>query len=166
MNVEKQYKKSSSNIVQSKKNSELGFVDNRVGTIAQNKLISSIINSGDISFIQQKSLLDFSNIGIIQRQKPDFTDKEITWRKTGGGIEKHCEWEMTRLAILERPEEIVAFGSNKNSYGQQIYILTWPKILHEKYGNPHPKCWKDGHILFAYDATAKIAYVYHSGPGG
>ena len=166
MNAEKLYKAPSFNVIQPKKSNKLGFVDNRLGAITQALLIRDIQNNGEELPIQQKSLFDLNKKGIIQRVMPDFSDKTIIWKKTGTRIEKHCGWEMTYLAILERPDEIVPFGTNVNSRGQQIYILTWPILFHERFGSSYPKSWKDGHILFAYDAIAKIAYVFHSGPGG
>lgn len=55
MNAEKQYKKSSSNLVQSKQCGRLGLVDNRPETLTQAKLIRNINNSNKNLSIQKKN---------------------------------------------------------------------------------------------------------------
>lgn len=51
MNVDKKYKESFSNVIQSKQGCRLGFVDNRLRGVAQAKLISGIHNGKIIQYI-------------------------------------------------------------------------------------------------------------------
>ena len=83
MNVEKQYKESISNVVQSKQGGELNFVDNRYSTIFQSKVINDICYSKykppyvSNHIIQKKISLE----GVGSVKKNDFPDI-FDWFKT------------------------------------------------------------------------------------
>lgn len=167
------------------KNSQLkGFVDNRPHAASQMELINSIqkkpnnnglpnnLKSGienlsgySIDVMGGKSL-QLESTYVIQKAGPDFADHEIEWIPTGTRIEAHCPWLMTHLAIRERLDEIKPWGG-VNALNQQQYMLTWPIMFHEEFGEGKKKPnWKDGCIIFSYDPINKRAYVFHSGPGG